>query len=200
MIPGEYVLGQGDIEALEGRPTVELIVANTADRPIQVGSHFHFFEANRALRFDRRRAFGMRSTSRGTAVRFEPGDEKRVTSWPGRRAGGLRPERPHRGPTDRPGRRRALGARAGEGFSNEDDPGPIRRPLWPHHGDRVRLADTDLFDGGGARPHGARRGSQVRRREGAPRRHGPVGARDAAPMACSTSSSPTLSSWTTGAW
>jgi urease beta subunit len=80
MIPGEYVLGPGDVAALEGRPTVEVIVANTADRPIQVGSHFHFFEANRALRFDRRRAFGMRlNVPAGTAVRFEPGDEKRVT-------------------------------------------------------------------------------------------------------------------------
>ena len=81
MIPGEYILGDGDIEANAGRRTVELTVANTADRPIQVGSHFHFFEANRALRFDRGeglRACG--STSRpGTAVRFEPGDEKVVT-------------------------------------------------------------------------------------------------------------------------
>jgi urease subunit beta len=80
MVPGEYVLGQGDIVALEGRRTVELVVANTGDRPIQVGSHFHFFEANKALRFDRAAAFGMRlQVPSGTAVRFEPGDEKRVT-------------------------------------------------------------------------------------------------------------------------
>ena len=80
MIPGEYFLGEGDIVANEGRRTVELTVANTADRPIQVGSHFHFFEANRALRFDRAQAFGMRlNIPAGTAVRFEPGDEKRVT-------------------------------------------------------------------------------------------------------------------------
>jgi urease subunit beta len=80
VIPGEYFLEDGDIVANAGRRTVELIVANTADRPIQVGSHFHFFEANRALRFDRSRAFGMRlNIPAGTAVRFEPGDEKRVT-------------------------------------------------------------------------------------------------------------------------
>jgi urease beta subunit len=80
VIPGEYVLGEGDIVANEGRATVELTVSNTGDRPIQVGSHFHFFEVNRALRFDRAKAFGMRlNVPAGTAVRFEPGDEKRVT-------------------------------------------------------------------------------------------------------------------------
>ena len=80
MIPGEYLLGQGEIEANAGRRTVQLTVANTGDRPIQVGSHFHFFEANRALRFDRGQAFGMRlNVPAGTAVRFEPGDEKVVT-------------------------------------------------------------------------------------------------------------------------
>ena len=80
MIPGEYLLGEGDIEANVGRRTVSVTVANTGDRPIQVGSHFHFFEANRALRFERRQAFGMRlHVPAGTAVRFEPGDEKVVT-------------------------------------------------------------------------------------------------------------------------
>src|SRR3954464_3166598 len=80
MIPGEYLLGDGDIVALQARRTVELIVANTGDRPIQVGSHFHFFEANKALRFDRAAAFGMRlMIPSGTAVRFEPGDEKKGT-------------------------------------------------------------------------------------------------------------------------
>jgi urease beta subunit len=63
-----------------GRQTLQLTVANTGDRPIQVGSHFHFFEANKALRFDRGRSFGMRlNVPAGTAVRFEPGDEKVVT-------------------------------------------------------------------------------------------------------------------------
>lgn len=80
MIPGEYLLGGGDIIANVGRRTVELTVTNTGDRPIQVGSHFHFFEVNRALRFERAQAFGMRlNVPAGTAVRFEPGDEKRVT-------------------------------------------------------------------------------------------------------------------------
>ena len=80
MIPGEYLLGEGDIEANAGRRTVQLTVANTGDRPIQVGSHFHFFEANRALRFDRGKAFGTRlDIPAGTAVRFEPGDAKTVT-------------------------------------------------------------------------------------------------------------------------
>jgi urease subunit gamma/beta len=80
MIPGEYLLADDDVVANAGRATVELFVANTGDRPIQVGSHFHFFEANKALRFDRARAFGMRlNVPAGTAVRFEPGDEKRVT-------------------------------------------------------------------------------------------------------------------------
>ena len=80
MIPGEYLLGEGEIEANAGRRTAELTVANTGDRPIQVGSHFHFFEANKALRFDRAKAFGMRlNIPAGTAARFEPGDEKRVT-------------------------------------------------------------------------------------------------------------------------
>ena len=80
MIPGEYVLGDGDVVANAGRRTVELTVENTGDRPIQIGSHFHFFEVNRALRFDRSKAFGMRlNVPAGTAVRFEPGDAKRVT-------------------------------------------------------------------------------------------------------------------------
>ena len=79
IIPGEVILGEGDIVAFKGRQTVELIVANTGDRPIQVGSHCHFFEANRALRFDREKAYGFRlQVPAGTAVRFEPGEDKRV--------------------------------------------------------------------------------------------------------------------------
>jgi len=80
VIPGEYLLADGEVVANEGRRTIELTVSNTGDRPIQVGSHFHFFEVNRALSFDRAKAFGMRlNVPAGTAVRFEPGDEKSVT-------------------------------------------------------------------------------------------------------------------------
>jgi len=80
VIPGEYFLADGDVVANAGRDTIELRVTNTGDRPIQVGSHFHFFEVNRALRFDRAQAFGMRlNIPAGTAVRFEPGDAKDVT-------------------------------------------------------------------------------------------------------------------------
>src|SRR5580658_2160200 len=80
MIPGEYFLASEPVPANVGRATIEIEVANTGDRPIQVGSHFHFFEANRQLRFDRAQAFGMRlNIPAGTAVRFEPGDNKRVT-------------------------------------------------------------------------------------------------------------------------
>ncbi len=79
MIPGEYLLAESPVVANPDRATREIDVANTADRPIQVGSHFHFFEANKALLFDRSLAFGMRlNVPAGTAVRFEPGDSKRV--------------------------------------------------------------------------------------------------------------------------
>ena len=80
VVPGQIFFAAGDIEANAGRVTRELVVANTGDRPIQVGSHCHFFEANRALKFDREQAFGFRlCIPAGTAVRFEPGEEKRVT-------------------------------------------------------------------------------------------------------------------------
>jgi urease subunit beta len=80
MIPGELLIEDGEIELNVGRPTVMLKVANTGDRPIQVGSHFHFYEVNKALSFDREQARGMRlDIPAGTAVRFEPGDEREVT-------------------------------------------------------------------------------------------------------------------------
>ena len=79
MIPGEYFVGTKDIECNVGRDTVSIAVANTGDRPVQVGSHFHFFEVNRQLEFNREKAFGMRlNIAAGTAVRFEPGEEKEV--------------------------------------------------------------------------------------------------------------------------
>jgi urease subunit beta len=79
MIPGEYIVGAGDIECNRGRETVDIIVTNTGDRPVQIGSHFHFFEVNRQMEFDREKGFGMRlNIAAGTAVRFEPGEEKKV--------------------------------------------------------------------------------------------------------------------------
>lgn len=83
MIPGEIITPEGEIELNFGRSTVRLLVSNTGDRPIQVGSHFHFYEVNTALNFDREQARGMRlDIPAGTAVRFEPGDEKEVTLVP----------------------------------------------------------------------------------------------------------------------
>ena len=79
MIPGEYILGQGDVPANVGRETTTVYVVNTGDRPIQVGSHYHFFETNKALAFDRALAYGMRlNIPSGNAVRFEPGERKTV--------------------------------------------------------------------------------------------------------------------------
>jgi urease subunit beta len=83
MIPGEIIPVQGDIELNKGLPTVTLKVANSGDRPIQVGSHYHFFETNEGLKFDRERARGMRlDIAAGTAMRFEPGQERDVTLVP----------------------------------------------------------------------------------------------------------------------
>ena len=79
MIPGEYFLKNEPIEANSGRRTLRIAVTNRGDRPIQVGSHCHFFEVNRALDFDREAAYGMRlNIAAGTAVRFEPGDTKEI--------------------------------------------------------------------------------------------------------------------------
>jgi urease subunit beta len=80
MIPGEYFIKDGEIELNKGRKTVSLTVANSGDRPIQLGSHYHFFETNPALKFDRKKARGMRlDIAAGTAVRFEPGQSREVT-------------------------------------------------------------------------------------------------------------------------
>jgi urease subunit beta len=79
MIPGEMLIEPGDIELNVGRPSITVTVANSGDRPIQVGSHFHFFETNPALQFDRQVAYGMRlNITAGTAVRFEPGQARTI--------------------------------------------------------------------------------------------------------------------------
>jgi urease subunit beta len=79
MIPGEMFITDGDLELNAGRKTTKLSVSNTGDRPIQVGSHYHFFETNPALSFDRKKARGMRlDIAAGTAVRFEPGQTREV--------------------------------------------------------------------------------------------------------------------------
>ena len=88
MIPGEIITKSGDIELNKGGKTVTIEVANSGDRPIQVGSHYHFYETNEALKFDRDKARGMRlDIAAGTAVRFEPGQRREVTLVP---LGGLR--------------------------------------------------------------------------------------------------------------
>jgi urease subunit beta len=88
MIPGEYFTADGDIELNADRPAITLLVANTGDRPVQVGSHYHFAETNPGLSFDRTAAHGMRlDIAAGTAVRFEPGQSREVNLVP---YGGLR--------------------------------------------------------------------------------------------------------------
>ena len=83
MIPGEIITADGEIELNAGQPTITLTVANTGDRPVQVGSHYHFHETNEALAFDRDQARGWRlDIAAGTAVRFEPGQKRDVTLVP----------------------------------------------------------------------------------------------------------------------
>lgn len=79
MIPGEMMVEPGELELNAGRRTTKVLVANTGDRPVQVGSHYHFFEINEALSFDRKQSYGMRlNIAAGTAVRFEPGQTRTV--------------------------------------------------------------------------------------------------------------------------
>jgi len=100
VIPGEYFVAAGDIELNEGREAVRVRVENTGDRPIQVGSHTHFFEVNRALRFDRDAAFGRRlDIAAGTSLRFEPGEARDVALIP---LAGLRIARGMNGLVDGP--------------------------------------------------------------------------------------------------
>src|SRR5438105_4304119 len=142
MIPGEIVAAPGELELNKGRNPITIEVANTGDRPIQVGSHYHFFETNEALKFDRKRAKGMRlDIAAGTAVRFEPGQSRTVRLTPymgGRESHGFQAKVSGK-----------LGPVAKVGPSNEG-PTRISRAAYVHMfgptvGDRVRLADTDLF-------------------------------------------------------
>jgi urease beta subunit len=126
MKPGEYLLHEsaGPIEANPGRRTARLAVKNTGDRPVQVGSHFHFFEVNRALEFHRPAAYGMRlKIPAGTAVRFEPGEEKEIelTDFAGRRViHGLNAL--VEGPLDAPGARdRAIERMKKSGFRSSEE-------------------------------------------------------------------------------
>ena len=83
MIPGEYILKSDDIICNEGRTITHITVINTGDRPVQVGSHFHFFEVNRLMEFNREKAFGQRlNIASGTATRFEPGEQKEIELIP----------------------------------------------------------------------------------------------------------------------
>lgn len=126
MKPGEYLLNEtvGPIEANAGRKTCRILVKNTGDRPVQVGSHYHFFETNASLSFDRDAAYGMRlNIASGTAVRFEPGEEKAVelTEFGGRRViHGF--NRLVGGALDEPGARARALDRAGKaGFSSSGE-------------------------------------------------------------------------------
>ena len=160
MKPGEYIFDEaaGAIEANVGRRTARVVVKNTGDRPIQVGSHYHFFETNRALAFDRGAAYGMRlNIAAGTAVRFEPGEEKEIelTVFGGGRIihglNGL-----VEGPLEAPGaRERAVekARKAGFGIRGRGEeivslkiPRRTYADLYgPTKGDRIRLADTELI-------------------------------------------------------
>jgi urease beta subunit len=130
MKPGEYFLNEaaGPIEANVGRRTARVLVRNAGDRPVQVGSHYHFFETNRELEFDRDAAYGTRlNIPAGTAVRFEPGEEKEIelTPFGGRRVmqgcNGL-----VEGPLDAEGVRDAALARAQKAGFHTSQPGPSR--------------------------------------------------------------------------
>ena len=161
MIPGELFIKDGEIELNAGRKTVTLTVANTGDRPIQVGSHYHFFETNPALKFDRKKARGMRlDIAAGTAVRFEPGQTRDVqlVALAGKRR--LRLSRRRDGEAVIV---MAIGSLplAGEGSHVHASAAQTRRGwscmsvkikrsvyadmFGPTTGDRVRLADTDLI-------------------------------------------------------
>jgi urease subunit beta len=138
---GGYVLAAAPVEINVGRPRLKLTVRNTGDRPVQVGSHFHFFEVNRALEFDREQAFGYRlDIPAGTAVRFEPGDEKEVTLVPFGGKGRI------------------------HGFNSlVDGWAPVDGSYRPRYTRAVRLAMENGFKSGPATEHGSKpKGAQKR--------------------------------------
>jgi len=139
---GGYVLSTAPVQINSARPRVKLAVRNTGDRPIQVGSHFHFFEVNRALGFDRLQAFGRRlDIPAGTAVRFEPGDQKEVTLVPFG------------------GKSQLLG------FNNlVDGWAPLDGAYRPRASRAARLAEEYGFLESNGRPQPARRRAQGRKR------------------------------------
>ncbi|CAN0126581.1 unnamed protein product, partial [Ectocarpus fasciculatus] len=159
---GEVLTPEGEqLEINKGRPTLSLSVTNMGDRPIQVGSHFHFVETNKELRFDRRRAYGKRlHILAGTAVRFEPGDTKTVTLVD---IAGNRVIRGGNalcdGPVDPAAWDGIMEKIVAEGFGHQDEPGSMEDEgakttvtranyaavFGPTTGDVVRLADTDLY-------------------------------------------------------
>ncbi|WP_077490716.1 urease subunit alpha [Sinomonas mesophila] len=147
-VPGQVIPAQGDIVLNAGRPVSELEVTNTGDRPVQVGSHYHFAEANKALAFDRAAARGRRlDIPAGTAVRFEPGDAKTVRLVPlggAREVYGLR--NLTNGPLDKPAEMGAGDAEMGSPIPNRAIPRAQYAQLYgPTTGDRIRLGDTDLW-------------------------------------------------------
>ncbi|BCT75173.1 urease subunit alpha [Sinomonas cyclohexanicum] len=146
VIPGQILPAEGEIILNAGRPVIELDVTNTGDRPVQVGSHYHFAEVNRALDFDRGAARGLRlDIPAGTAVRFEPGDRKAVRLVP---LGGAREVYGLRSQVDGPldAEKGSRDAEVGSGLPNRAIPRAQYAQLYgPTTGDRVRLGDTDLF-------------------------------------------------------
>ncbi|HMH20551.1 MAG TPA: urease subunit beta, partial [Puia sp.] len=168
MIPGEYILAAGDIACNTGRRTVAMTVVNTGDRPVQVGSHFHFFEVNKEMKFPRDSAFGMRlNIPAGTATRFEPGEEKEVIlvtrggtgAAAQSKAGGAAAHDKVVGAAGFPGTEAFPDAAAHDkvpgtaAFPDAAAPGFfISRTKYanlygPTTGDKVRLGDTELFIG-----------------------------------------------------
>src|ERR1700722_13195900 len=132
MIPGEVLTLSGDIELNAGQPCLKIAVANSGDRPIQVGSHYHFAETNAALVFDRAAAHGMRlDIVSGTAIRFEPGQSREVALIP---FGGAPPY--HRFPWPGYGGSRIMACISRQAYAHM---------FGPTVGDRMRLADTELF-------------------------------------------------------